>query len=120
MDESPSIRRAPSRVLSRKRRCMLCTRDRRCQRIHGLLECSGAMSEPRPTPSRRRILRGASVVLLTLGLAVTVATYYDALGQYATGDQMTTLRRLDEFARAPTTVRITDGSNVSRLLFALP
>jgi hypothetical protein len=80
---------------------------------------SSAISAPAKHSSR-----GAFRTLAALGLAaailVSIATYFSALSQYPTADQITTMKRLGAFLADVRSIQLSDGSLISQLLIAYP
>jgi hypothetical protein len=81
------------------------------------------LSPPISAPAKHRS-RGALRAFATLGLAaatlVSIATYFSALSQYPTADQITTMKRLGAFIADVRSIQLTDGSLISQLLIAYP
>ena len=53
-------------------------------------------------------------------MLVSIATYFSALSQYPTADQVTTMKRLGAFLADVRSIQLTDGSLISQLLIAYP
>jgi hypothetical protein len=51
---------------------------------------------------------------------VSIATYFSALSQYPTADQITTMKRLGAFLADVRSIQLSDGSLISQLLIAYP
>lgn len=68
--------------------------------------------------------RGAVSISLTAGLLlatlISTLTYFSALSQYSTADQVTTLKRLKAFLVDARSIQLSDGSSISNLLVAYP
>ncbi|MBR1092439.1 hypothetical protein JQ621_33765 [Bradyrhizobium manausense] len=81
------------------------------------------MSSAISTPAKQSS-RGAFQIFAAVGLAaailLSIATYFSALSQYPTADQITTMKRLGAFLSDVKSIQLSDGSLISQLLIAFP